>query len=93
MFGKPAYNYNSYTSYQGSPGINSVSIQDINQEINQTMLNTVYNQINPINSNNENSVYSTKNHNSNVSVPGNGIPTDQNTNFPFGHAIGNLKPT
>ncbi len=88
MFGKPAYNYANYTNYAGSPGINSVSLQDINQEINQTMLNSVYNQINPVNSNTENSTYTAKNFNSNVSVPGNNVHTDSNGNFPFSHAIG-----
>ena len=87
MFGKPSYNYNNYTTNYsgGSP----VSMHDINQELNQSMLNSVYSQMNPSNNNNE-PTYSPKTLNSNNApgmLPGNN-QTDSNGNLAFSHAIG-----
>lgn len=100
MFGKTAYNYNNnYSNYTGSPGHNSVSstssscstlsslvsLHDINQEINQSVFNSVYNQMNPTETNYSQS--SKNSYNSQGMMP-NSNPTENNGNLPFGHAIG-----
>ena len=112
MFGKTAYNYNNYNGYPDSPGLNSVSstssscsastlsslvsLHDINQELNQTVFNSVYNQMNP-NSNSENSynptAHATKNFSpqypsGNTNMPVNSSMTDTNSNLALSHAIG-----
>lgn len=78
MFGKQAYNYNNYSNtYPGSPQ-SLVSLHDM--ELNQSVLNSVYNQINP----NENN-YSTTQNNGNASTQ-NDNPA--NSNLALSHAIG-----
>ena len=111
MFGKPTYTYNQYTSYPGSPGLSSVSsnssscsastlssltnLQDINQELGQSVLNSVYNQMSTNNLANGNSgnmsdgssYTQMKNGLSTNGVPANGVVNDPSSNLALTHAM------